>query len=213
MEQEKQKTEQAQDESTSQTAQPRETAAPQATGAAENSGDNNGEEGDTFDITEEHLRDLEAKAAQADEFRDRLLRVSADFDNYKKRAAREKQDAIRYANESLLQKLLPVLDNFEMALAAVNAAGENNSSNNSLQTGVQMILGQLKTVLADSGLEEIDSQGKPFDPNIHEAVSQKETSDMPEGTVVQQLRRGYRMKDRLIRPASVIVAKKPSAQS
>ena len=149
------------------------------------------------------------QAAKAQEHWDRLLRVSADFDNYKKRAARERQDAIRFANESLIQKLIPVLDNFEMALAS--AQSPQGNSPNALTTGVNMIYSQLRTAMADAGLEEIDATGKPFDPNWHEAVAQQPSADVAEGNVLQQVRKGYKLKDRLIRPASVVVAKKPAA--
>jgi molecular chaperone GrpE len=137
---------------------------------------------------------------------DKFLRVTADLENFKKRAARERQEAGKFANESLLQKLIPVLDNFEAALAA---AGQNPTSS-SLQAGVALIQQQLKSILTDAGLEEIDATGKPFDPNFHEAVSQEATADVPEGQVVKQLRRGYKLRERLLRPATVIVAKKPS---
>ncbi len=171
------------------------------------------ETGDTLvemPLTFEEISSLKERAAKADDHWDRLLRQTADYDNYKKRAAREKQDATKYANESLLQKLIPVVDNFEAALAASNAT---NASSESLQTGVNMIYTQLKSALADAGLEEIDANSQPFDPNFHEAVSQKETSDVPEGHVVQQLRKGYKLRDRLIRPATVIVANKPATNS
>jgi molecular chaperone GrpE len=160
-------------------------------------------------VSPEQLAELKERAAKADEHWDRLLRTTADFDNFKKRAAREKQDAIKFANESLLQKLIPVLDNFDMALAAAqtSAGGEAVQS---LQTGVNMIYQQLKTALTESGLEELDAANKPFDPNLHEAVSQKETTEVPEGHVVQQLRKGYKFRERLLRPASVVVAKHPA---
>jgi molecular chaperone GrpE len=159
------------------------------------------------DLTPEQVAELLARAEKADEHWDRLLRQTADFENYKKRVARERQDATKYANESLLQKLVPIVDNFEAALAAAKAP---NASAESLQTGVNMIHTQLKSALADAGLEEIDASNKTFDPNLHEAVSQQETADVPEGQVVQQLRKGYKLRDRLIRPATVIVAKKPA---
>jgi molecular chaperone GrpE len=146
------------------------------------------------------------QAAKAEENWQKYVQQTADFDNYKKRAARERQDAITFANEGLLQKLVPIVDNFEMALAAANSDG---TSAKSLQTGVNMIAGQLKNVLAEAGLEEIDAAGKKFDPNIHEAVSEVATNDVAEGYVAQQLRRGYKFKNRLIRPASVVVAKSP----
>jgi molecular chaperone GrpE len=159
-------------------------------------------------LTAEALAELKAQAAKAKETYEQLLRTSADFDNYRKRAARERQDAVKFANESLLQKLIPVLDNFDMAIAA--ASGANETSAQSLQTGVNMILSHLRTTLTEAGLEEIDATGKPFDPNLHEAVSQQETNEMPEGHVFQQLRKGYRLRERLLRPATVIVARKPA---
>jgi molecular chaperone GrpE len=160
-------------------------------------------------VTVEQLDELKQRAARADEHWDRLLRTTADFDNFKKRAAREKQDAIKYANEGLLQKLIPVLDNLDMALAAAQAAGAN--AGQSMQEGVTMVLQQLKGALAEAGLEEVNAMGKPFDPNFHEALSQQETAEAPEGQVVQQLRKGYRLRERLLRPASVVVAKPPAA--
>ena len=164
---------------------------------------------ETGNITPGQLEELKALAAKADENWQRLLRTTADFDNFKKRAAREKQDAIHYANASLLQKIIPVLDNFEMAVAAA----QNSSADGlkSLQDGVAMIHAQLKSVLAESGLEEVDANGKPFDPNFHEAVSQQESAEVAEGDVLQQLRKGYKLRERLLRPATVIVAKKPAA--
>ena len=159
-------------------------------------------------VTPEQLEELKERAAKADEHWERLLRTTADFDNFKKRVTREKQDAIRFANEGLLQKLVPLLDNFEMALAAIQQ--QQNDGAQSLRAGIQMVYQQFKSVLADAGLEEIEALGKPFDPNLHEAVSQTETADAPEGQVMQQLRRGYKLRDRLIRPASVVVAKKIS---
>ncbi len=160
-------------------------------------------------LAPKQLEQLKERAAKADEHWERLLRTTADFDNFKKRAAREKQDSIRFASENLLQKLIPVLDNFDMALAA--AQNTKGGATESLQTGINMIYQQLKGVLVEAGLEEIDASGKAFDPNFHEAVSQKETDEVPEGQVVQQLRKGYKLRERLLRPASVIVARPPAA--
>jgi molecular chaperone GrpE len=160
-------------------------------------------------VTPEQLEELKQRAAKADEHWDRLLRTTADLENYRKRAAREKQEAIRYANESLLEKLMPVLDNFDMALSAA----ENNQTGaaQSLQQGIQMIFQQFRTALQNAGLEEIDALGKAFDPHLHEAIAQQESADSPEGQVLQQVRKGYKLRDRLLRPASVVVAKKPHA--
>jgi molecular chaperone GrpE len=160
-------------------------------------------------VTREQLEELKARAAKADEHWDRLLRATADFENFKKRAARDKQDAIKFANETLMQQLVPVLDNFDMALAAARADSADNVQ--SLQAGIAMIHQQLRNALAESGLELVDATGQKFDPNWHEAVSQQETNEVPEGHVVQQLRKGYKLRDRLLRPASVVVATKPAA--
>ncbi len=158
-------------------------------------------------LTAEQFAEIQSKAAKADETWDRYVRLNADFDNFRKRAARDREDGIRAAQERLLNKFLPVVDNFDMAMAATGSA--QNTTIESLKAGVQMIQGQLKGVLAESGVEEIEAMGRPFDPNLHEALSQMESADAPEGTVIQQLRKGYKMRDRLLRPASVIVAKKP----
>ena len=162
-------------------------------------------------LTPEQLEELKARAAKADEHWDRMLRTAADFENFKKRVSREKQEAIRFANETLIQQLLPVLDNFDMAMAAAQANPAENVQ--SLQAGIAMIRQQLRNALFESGLEPVEAVGQKFDPNWHEAVSQKETDEVPEGHVVQQLRRGYKLRDRLLRPASVIVAKKPAGNS
>ncbi len=160
-------------------------------------------------LTPEQLEELKQRAAKANEHWERLLRTTADFDNYKKRALREKQDAIRFANENLLEKLIPVLDSFDMALAA--AQSNQTAAGQSLRTGINMVYQQLKTALSDAGLEEVEATGKAFDPNLHEAVSQQERADAPEGQVLQQLRRGYKLRERLLRPATVIVSKHPDA--
>lgn len=162
-------------------------------------------------LTAEQLEQLKQQAAKAGENWDRLLRVTADLENFKKRAAREKQEAIKFANESLLEKLVPVLDTFDMALTA--SQNTDTKTAQSLQTGISMVYQQLKNALADAGLEEVDAAGKTFDPNLHEAVSLQEVSNVPEGQVVQQMRKGYKLRERLLRPATVVVAKSPSADN
>jgi molecular chaperone GrpE len=159
------------------------------------------------ELTPEQLTDLQSRAAKADENWDRLLRVTADFENFKKRAARERTESAQFANASLFQKLIPILDNFEMAQAAAQTAQGDKLA--SLQTGIAMIQQQFKSALIEAGLEEVDAGGKPFDPTFHEAVSQQETDSVPEGNVLQQLRKGYKLRERLLRPATVIVAKAP----
>ena len=174
-------------------------------GASPASEESNAEEGQ--EISLEEFNELKAKAAKADENWDKYVRAVADLDNFRKRATRERTDAVKYANEGLIEKLLPVVDNFEAALAAASSPQGGNVD--SLRTGIQMIHTQLKSFLADAGVEEIDAVNQVFDPNLHEAVSQQATDEAPEGQVVQQMRKGYRLKDRLIRPAMVVVAKKP----
>ena len=157
--------------------------------------------------TPEELKQLRADAAKAGEYYERLLRQVAETDNLRKRLAKEKQDAIRYANESLIEQLLPTMDSFDMAMMAVNSADE--TSIDSLKTGIEMVHTQLKRTLEEVGLTEIDATGQDFDPTLHEAMSRKETYEAEEGVILEQIRKGYKLKDRLVRPASVVVATAP----
>ena len=143
--------------------------------------------------------------ADLDRFRDLALRSQADFENYKKRAAREKEDAIKFANSSLLERLVSILDNFELGLAA--AKTENKES--SIYSGMVLVQKQLNDLLEENGLQSIEAEGQKFDPNLHEAIAH-EPSDTPEETVIRQARRGYRFKDRLLRPARVVVSSGPA---
>lgn len=159
-------------------------------------------------VSVEELEKIKNRAAQADEFWDRLLRQTAEFDNYRKRMARDRQEAVQFANQALLQNLVTVLDHFEAAINAASQAKE--SSLESFKSGMNLIHSQLKSVLTETGLEEINAQNQTFNPSWHEAVSQKETAEAPEGQVVEQLRKGYKLRERLLRPAMVVVAKAPS---
>lgn len=165
---------------------------------------------DPAEVTIEQVTELIEQAGRAQEFQDRWVRLSADFENYKKRALRDKTEALKYANETLIERLLPVLDNFDAALVSMN--NDSAASFDSVKMGVNMIASQLRNLLTDCGLQEIESIGQPFDHNLHEAVSQRETDEAPEGQVVEQLRRGYKLKDRLVRAASVVVSKAPSSE-
>jgi molecular chaperone GrpE len=140
--------------------------------------------------------------ADLDRFRDLALRGQADFDNYKKRATREKEEAIKYANSSLLERLIAIVDNFELGLSAAKSEGTRSP----IYSGMSMVLKQLTDFLADNGLQAIDAEGKKFDPNLHEAIAHEPSDDVAEGVVLRQMRRGYRLKDRLLRPSSVIVS-------
>jgi len=154
--------------------------------------------------TPEELNELREQAAKAAEYYDRLHRQVAEADNLRKRLAKEKQDAIRYANEALIENLLPTMDSFEMAITATRDSGANNIE--SLKTGIEMVYTQLKRTLEEAGVTEIDAVGQAFDPSQHEAMSRKQTDEADEGTVLEQTRKGYRLRDRLLRAASVVVA-------
>jgi molecular chaperone GrpE len=155
--------------------------------------------------TDQSDDDSEGLQADLNRFRDLALRSQADFENYKKRSAREKEEAIKYANSSLLEKLLAIVDNFELGLEAARAEGENSP----VFSGMSMVLKQLMDFLRDNGLQPIDATGQKFDPNLHEAIAHEPSDEFPEGVVVRQTRRGYRMKDRLLRPSSVVVSSGP----
>lgn len=144
--------------------------------------------------------------ADLDRFRDLALRSQADFDNFKKRAAREKEEAIRYANSSLLDRLIAIVDNFELGLSAA----KSESAESPILAGMGMVLKQLNDFLADNGLQPIDAEGQAFDPNLHEAIAHEASESVVEGSVVRQMRRGYKLKDRLLRPSIVIVSSGPA---
>jgi molecular chaperone GrpE len=141
-----------------------------------------------------------------DRFRDLALRSQADFENYKKRSAREKEEAIKYANSTLLERLIPIVDNFDLGLEAARSDGEQSP----VFSGMSMVLKQLMDFLTDQGLQPIDATGKKFDPNLHEAIAHEPSEKFPEGVVIRQTRRGYRLKDRLLRPSSVVVSSGPA---
>jgi molecular chaperone GrpE len=144
--------------------------------------------------------------ADLDRFRDLALRSQADFENYKKRSAREKEEAIKYANSSLLERLVGIIDNFELGLAAAKEQGAESP----IYSGMVLVQKQLNDLLTEYGLQPIEAKGKTFDPNLHEAIGHEPSDQFAEGIVVRQTRRGYRFKDRLLRPAKVIVSTGPS---
>ena len=141
-----------------------------------------------------------------EEINDKYVRLYAEFENYKKFTARNKEEQLKYANESIIKDLLTVLDHLELALQHSN----DKKTLKSLSEGVELTLKELKTVLEKYGLVSIDASGKPFDPLIHHAITQVESTEAIENTVVKELRKGYKYKDRVIRATLVGVAKKPS---
>jgi molecular chaperone GrpE len=140
---------------------------------------------------------------ERDKYKEIALRSVADLDNYRKRMAREKDEAIRFANASFLERLIPILDNFELGLQAAKATGGQSA----VVDGMSMVSRQLQDFLTACGIETVDATGQPFNPNIHEAIAQEESAEVEEGHVIRQVRKGYRLKDRLIRPANVVVSK------
>ena len=146
---------------------------------------------------------LEAKGKEAEENYERMLRVAADFDNFKKRAAREKEELIKYGNEDLIKAILPFLDNLEKAVDH----SETTQGVQSLVEGVKLTIQQLLQALNKFGLSPVESLGKPFDPAFHEAMMVVQTDQHEPNQVVEQFRRGYLLNDRLIRPATVSVSK------
>jgi molecular chaperone GrpE len=148
----------------------------------------------------------EQLAAPLKEMNDRYLRLYAEFENYKKRVNKDKEEIIRYGNESLLYEILPFLDHLEMAMK--HASNEVSSG---LLQGVEITLKELKKTLEKFGLTEIEAEGKPFDPVIHHAMSQVERDDIDDQLVVEEFRKGYMLKDKVLRPSLVAVSKKPSA--
>lgn len=145
--------------------------------------------------------------ADLDRFRDLAMRSQADFENYKRRSAREKEEAIKYANTSLLEKLVSIVDHFELGLDAARGEGGEKSP---IYSGMSLVLKQLQDLLAENGLQPIDAVGQKFDPNLHEAIAHEPSNEVPEGIVTRQTRRGYRFKDRLLRPSAVVVSSGPA---
>jgi molecular chaperone GrpE len=160
---------------------------------------------------EESLEEgLRTEAAKAADNYDRLLRVTAEFENYKKRMEREMNEFRKFANESLVKDILPIIDNLERALEVPYSDNEN--AFHSMREGIRMTRKGLLESLEKYGVVAIDSLDKPFDPNFHQAVMQEESQDHPENTVSNELQKGYVIRDRLLRPAMVVVSKKPDSK-
>jgi molecular chaperone GrpE len=148
---------------------------------------------------------LERLAAERDQLQDRLLRLAAETENYKKRSEREKADFLKRSNERLLRDLLPVLDNLDRAIAAGGEAGGE-----AVLEGLNLTRRELWKVLERHGVEPVEALGKKFDPELHEAMMQQEDPDAEDNTVLQEPQKGYIFHGRLLRPAMVVVSKKPA---
>lgn len=153
------------------------------------------------------LAQLEAAQAEAAKFKDSYVRSLADLDNFRRRAARDKEDTRRTAAANLLEDLLPAIDNMRLGLqAALQAHPEAKA----VIDGIKLVSDQLRSVLGQHGLKEIDPAGQPFDPKFHESVAQQPSDEVAEGHVLQVLRPGYLLNDRLLRAASVVVSSGPA---
>jgi molecular chaperone GrpE len=156
----------------------------------------NEENGDT---SKEKAEELER---EKEEIYQRLLRLQAEYDNYKKRSQKEKEASLKYKSQDLVNELLPVVDNFERALEV-----EKNDHTKGIIDGITMVYNQFKEALSTAGVKEIETEGKEFDPNLHHAVMQTEEEDTDSNIIVEELQKGYMLKDRVIRPAMVKVNK------
>jgi len=163
---------------------------------------------ETVDEAEDIRQDDEVEAKleewkkQAEDNHHRFLRVQADFDNFRRRTLREKEELAQFASLKLIEQLLPTVDNFERALLAGGEAKEKDT----FQTGMEMIHRQLMQVLEAEGLRKMEAVGTPFDPEMHQAVMREETSEYEEGIVIDVIQNGYWLKDKVLRPAMVKVS-------
>jgi len=147
---------------------------------------------------------LKEKSSKHDEYLDKLLRIQADFDNYKKRLDRDKTEFVKFANEGIIIDILKILDDFERA----KEAGKSKHDFDVLYKGIEMIHKDMKEFLEKYGVKEIKANGKPFNPHEHEAMMQEETTEHPEDHVVEEFQKGYTLNGRIIRPSKVKVSKK-----
>lgn len=151
--------------------------------------------------------DPEVLQARIKELEEQILRMQADFDNFRKRLTRDRDESLKFANQTLLEDLLPIVDNFELGLKAAESAQDAKA----ILTGMAMVRAQIERFLSDQGIAPLIPEGQPFDPHLHEAVGTEPSTELADGTIVSVQRKGYKLKDRLLRPAAVIVAHPPAA--
>ena len=151
--------------------------------------------------------ELEGARAESAELKDRFLRKAAEFENYRKRSVKDRNDAVELAKISVFLELLPVMDACERAMATFKS--DDGPGLDQYRAGVELLYRQLRDTLARLGVVPIDAEGKLFDPNLHEALAREESKDRPENTVLRELRRGYLFRERLLRPAQVAVTYRP----
>jgi len=177
---------------------------------ADNKKEESKKEEKVITLSEAEYLKLKEDAEKSKEYWDKMLRLQADFDNTRKRLDKEKQDFIKFANEGIIAELLNVLDDLERAVDLTETKHQDLPA---FLKGIEMILAHLYEMLKDHGVTPIAAEGKIFDPNFHEALMQVEDKDLPEHTVVEELQKGYRLNDRVIRTSKVRVSKKPDTKA
>jgi len=155
------------------------------------------------EISEKEFEELKKKAEERDEYCNKWMMVHAEYENTSKRIEKEKTNHIRFANEGIISEMFPIMDNFDMALDAMEKAKDKAA----VMDGIRMVQKEFHKVLEDNGVKKIETEGKQFDPNVHEAVLVVPTTDDPDGAILEEARTGYTLNDRLLRPAQVKVAK------
>lgn len=160
-------------------------------------------------MSEEELQTLFDKAQESANYLDMLQRTKADYENYRKRQERDRATFLKYANQDILKQLLNVMDNLRRAIDL----GKQSEVDNNFFEGICLVQKELEKTLQDNNVSEIEAKGKAFNPNYHEAVSQIESADHPEMTVLEDFDKGYVYHDRVLRPSKVVVSKKPQVQS
>jgi len=162
-----------------------------------------GEKAIKTEITEKELEELKKKADERDEYYNKWLKIHAEYENTRKRIEKEKIDHIKFANEYIIAQLFPIVDNFDMAFSAMEKAEDKNA----VMDGIRLVQKEFHRILEENGVKKIETKGKQFDPHLHEAVLAIETDEYPDGMILEEVRAGYLLNDRLLRPAQVKVAK------
>jgi molecular chaperone GrpE len=152
--------------------------------------------------------EVERMAGQLVENRDKYVRLLADFDNFRRRAHKDRQDVVQYGHENLVKDLLSTVDNLDRAIEHAQQSDDGDLAN--LLQGVELVQRELHAALAKHEVQVIDAEGRPFDPSLHEAMAQVQDDSVPPNSVIEVLEKGYRLRDRLLRPARVVVAKPPA---
>jgi molecular chaperone GrpE len=156
----------------------------------------------------DEYEELRKKAEERDEYYNRWLKVHAEYENTRKRLEKEKWEHLKFANEDIISRLFPIVDNFDMALGAMEKAEDKTA----VMDGIKLVQKEFHRILEENGVEKIETVGKQFDPHVHEAVLAVETDERPDGEIIEEVRAGYLLNGRLLRPAQVKVAKSATTE-